>query len=1038
LQLKKTDERIILMTEILQGILLVKMYVWEKPFIRRLENLRKAELNLVRKILRYKMLGLNLPRIWPWICIFVTIVCYLKIWNQEIDLAKVWMSVSIINWMRQPFILMNVGFLTFGEVKVAIKRLNEFFNQPEAPSVKQCLDSTTVEKGIIILKGQFSREVESPSVCLTDMNVNVKPGELIAVVGKVGSGKSTFFHAILGELFSGENSYIKIGGQVGYMAQSAWIRNATVRSNILMDLPYEEVKYRQTIRQCALISDLKSFPDHDLTEVGERGITLSGGQRARICIARLLYRAEYTDIYLLDEPLAAVDVDVSCVLWHSIKNHLENKTRLVILNSHFDLLSSFDRIIVLQAELSSDHPTSVIKAVGTFDELKHLGGELGWFAKPQNRDEKISNYSPETTTGDIDKIQKNSHVIVNTLTDNGVEVETVHMNEKLTPISNHLNSKQVKNKGGGLVQIEDQETGVIGWAVWKLYFDSASGGSGLVVLLLTATSFITATTVSLIMQVMLAEWMSDEQRKVDDLDMNKSTNDWMSIFTVYICLATVALIGNSYVVSIVNMWASFGLHDKALRRVMRAPIAQFFQITPVGRILNRFAGDLDQVDNLLPELMQQSIGIGLTTISTLILITYNSPWFLLMAMPICFLYALVFNYFRQISRQMKRLELVTKSPIFSSFEETLIGLITIRSLGIQKYFEDLLYDMLDKHGKINYMTQMNEKWLSLHVDCLAAIVLGLCTAISVFLVENIDPSLMSLTIVLAMQLSGESQWGLRCWIDTETQMCAVERLFYYTKSIPVESEEGERLPPGWLQRGELKFENVKLRYRAGLPLVLKGLSFNIPQKSKVGIIGRTGAGKSTIMMLLYRIVDLCEGKFSVDGYDCSKIHLESLRKEIAIIPQEPVMFSGTLRWNLDPFDEHADEDIWNVLQDIQMEKYVRAIGDLNIVVAEHGENFSVGQRQLFCIGRALLRSSALVLLDEATAYVDTATDRCIQAVMNKMFKNRTILVIAHRLDTVSDSDSILTIEDGVAKEFASPDDLLKNRNSIYSQLTAKA
>jgi len=333
---------------------------------------------------------------------------------------------------------------------------------------------------------------------------------------------------------------------------------------------------------------------------------------------------------------------------------------------------------------------------------------------------------------------------------------------------------------------------------------------------------------------------------------------------------------------------------------------------------------------------------------------------------------------------------------------------------------------------------MNAKWLSFKIDCLAAIILGLCAAISIFLVENINPSLMSLAIVLAMQLGGEAQWGLRCWIDTETQMCAVERLAHYTKGIPVESDKGERLPLGWLQRGELKFENIKLRYREGLPLVLKGLSFDIPSKSKVGVIGRTGAGKSTIMMLLYRIVDPCEGKFSIDGYDCSKIHLESLRKEISIIPQEPVMFSGTLRWNLDPFDEYTDDDIWKVLRDIQMEKHVRAIGDLNIVVAEHGENFSCGQRQLFCIGRALLRSSSLVLLDEATAYVDTATDRTIQEVMNRMFENRTILVIAHRLDTVSDSDFILTLQDGRAKEFASPDELLKNPNSIYSQFTAEA
>merc|ERR550534_3631527 len=402
--LKWTDTRVKLTTEILQGILLVKMYAWETPFVTRLEKLRHMELSKLKIVLICKMMVVNLPLLWPWVCIYFTVVCYLKIHNEGIELARVFMAISIINYLRTPFIYLGKGLYKIGELNVALKRLDAFFNQPETPDLRAldiCEDRALMnKKGALQVQGSFYRQSGDTSDCLTNMSIDIRPGELIALVGQVGSGKSTLLKAILGELYPREKSFVRVGGQIGYIAQSAWIQNATVRDNIIMNQPYEEKKYARTIRMCALEPDLKSFPDHDLTEVGERGITISGGQKARICLARLLYHADFTDILLLDEPLAAVDVEVSTLLWKTIKEEFNHKTRLVIINSHFDLLPSFDRIVVLESKyFKSDHPVSVIKAIGTFDELKHLGYELGWFAKVQSRDKIILNHSQEVIAG---------------------------------------------------------------------------------------------------------------------------------------------------------------------------------------------------------------------------------------------------------------------------------------------------------------------------------------------------------------------------------------------------------------------------------------------------------------------------------------------------------------------------------------------------------------------------------------------------------------------------------------------------------------
>lgn len=483
--------------------------------------------------------------------------------------------------------------------------------------------------------------------------------------------------------------------------------------------------------------------------------------------------------------------------------------------------------------------------------------------------------------------------------------------------------------------------------------------------------------------------------------------------------------------------AATRLHNDVFWKVTRAPTS-FFDTTPTGRILNRFSKDQDQIDDLLPDSLLQTLQYVLLVLSTLILISIVLPWFSLCLIPFFILFWVIGNYYRKSARDLKRLDGITRSPIVEHLSATLQGLSIIRAYNAEKRFYDKEVELIDCNHKCFFGFEMAARWLGWRLDFMAAGVV-IATGIFILVLKNvITASLGGLVLTYALQMAGVFQWSVRSMAETESLMTSVERLVHYTKNIQSEAPQiipTNRPPAHWPDKGEIIYKDVDVRYRENAEPALQGISFHVNPKEKIGIVGRTGSGKTTLAMTLFRIVELNRGKIIIDGYDISKIGLTDLRSKLAIIPQEPVLFIGTIRSNLDPFSQYSEQQLWDTLERVHLKELVMELpGKLEAAVRENGENFSVGQRQLICIARALIRDPKVLVLDEATASIDIETDELIQKTIRKSFANCTVLTIAHRLNTIIDSDKVMVLDKGRLIEFDTPQNLLQNEDSMFSKL----
>lgn len=962
--LAKADDRVKVINEVLEAISVVKSYAWENSFEKKVKEIRDSELGIQLKAALLGSINYFFIFTVPVLVSLVSFSVYAGIGN-ILTPAKAFTALALFDVLRFPMFALPSAINQYISCKVSLSRIRDMLLGGEVPN--EALKPIRPHEPVIRMKnGNFTWEENAESGCvLSDINFEVQKGQLVGIIGSTGSGKSSILSALLGEMsaVSADTKY-EIFGSVAYVAQEAWIFNDTLRENILFGQHFDDEKYEKVLKACSLLTDLNMMASGDLTEIGERGINLSGGQKQRVSIARATYSD--ADVYLFDDPLSALDARVGKELFQNcILDYLKDKTRLLVTNQ-VQFVSKCDSIILIK--------NGSIDSVGTFDHLYKHSDSFRELMSKQVHD-------------DMDQTEKETAFIREEFDD-----ITPSIKEEVRMKANDV--KPSKSKAALIVE-EEREIGRVSFAVIFNYIKSM-GSAGLVVsialVLLLSQCFSTAGS------IWLSVWSGNT------LGPSYTTKFYIGINAAIACGGCVAILTNQILFAFGANSASRNLHQSMLHNLLRAPI-RFFNENPTGRIINRFTKDQSDVDRGIAGMTSMYIQTLLTLFASFLVIFFNLPLNILLFIPIMVILFLCGQYYQKTARELKRLDATTRSPLYAHFSQNLNGLSTIRAYRAQSEMAHINSRKLDATIAVTHCSFSANRWLSVRLEFLGGLaVLGS----ALFIVSDrnkLTSALAGLVLSYSLQITALVNRSIRFGAIAENSFNAVERIQHYA-SVPQEAPayiESSKPDENWPSKGKIEFRDIKLRYREDLPLVLKGISYVVLPGQKIGIVGRTGSGKSSSFIALFRLVELCGGSILIDGVDVSKIGLHDLRSNLSIVPQDPVLFTGTVRFNLDPFSEHSDEEIWDALRRVYLDSYIRSFTDsLNLRVDEKGSNFSVGQRQLLCMARALLRKPKILVLDEASASVDVETDFLIQKTIREEFGDCTMLIIAHRINTVID------------------------------------
>ncbi|CAI6345762.1 unnamed protein product [Macrosiphum euphorbiae] len=1026
-QMANKDERVKLMNEILSGIKVLKLYAWEPSFEQKVLDIRGKEIKILR---RAAYLSAANSFIWgcaPFLVSLVTFVVYVLSDDSHIlDVQTDFVSLSLFNILRFPLTLLPMVVSSIVQASVSAKRINTFMDSEELDPDSVTHDSNEKDP-IVIENGIFTWGKPTEAPTLSNINLRVLSGQLVAVVGTVGSGKSSLLSSLLGEMdkVSGRAN-TKLGGSISYVPQQAWIQNKSLKDNVLFGQSFNDRAYNKVIDACALKTDLQMLPAGDDTEIGEKGINLSGGQKQRVSLARAVYKE--SDIYFFDDPLSAVDSHVGKHIFEHVigpTGLLQNKTRILVTHG-ITYLREVDLIVVMKDGKVSES--------GTYKELLDKMGDFADFIilhMQEQNEYKVDEIEIDKLLEDAPADLKEKYVRQRSESNPVSSTQRPISIDSNKPISGPAVEEKAK-----LIELEKAEIGNVKWDVFSQYIKSIGPIFCMSSVLLTFLfqGF------SILSNIWLSIWSND------DSSLNhKTENDSKKFFhlTVY------GLLGFGQVLSIVlssitfllgTILASEKLYKLVNARIFKNPLS-LFDITPIGRILNRVSKDIDTIDNILPLMIESFKHILVSIIGTLVVISYSTPIFTAVIIPISIIYCIIQRFYIATSRQLKRLEFVTRSPIYSHFSETVTGASSIRAYGLESKFILESEQKVDINQSSYYPNIVANSWLAVRLETIGNFIIFFSALFSVMERDTLSPGIVGLSIGYALQITQSLNWLILITSEIETNIVSVERIKEYEKT-PQEAawEVPSTQPPRqWPTNGEVQFKNLKVRYHEGLDLVLKGLDLLVEGGQKVGIVGRTGAGKSSLTLSLFRIVEAAEGSILIDGIDISKIGLHTLRKRLTIIPQDPVLFSGTLRMNLDPTNNNTDAQLWSALTLAHLKAYVVGLdGGLDYEVSEGGDNLSVGQRQLVCLARALLKKTKILVLDEATASIDLETDDLIQTTIRSEFQDCTVLTIAHRLNTIMDSDKVIVLDNGFMIEYDSPANLLQDKSSAFHSMAKDA
>ncbi|TFK27186.1 ATP-binding cassette transporter YOR1 [Coprinopsis marcescibilis] len=1035
-----TDKRAKLLQELLGGMKVIKFFAWEIPFLKRLEDYRHREMGFMRSILLIRS-GMNAVAMsMPALASVLAFVTY-SATGHELEPGVIFTSLTLFNLLRLPLMFLPMSLSAIADAANATSRLYGVFEAElleDTHVIDESLDAAIEVKGASFTwdapfpdegqgkkKGSKARhskknkppvdgqkEEETP-FSVDNVNLAIPRGQLVGIVGPVGSGKTSLLQGIIGEMRKTQGS-ITFGGTVGYCPQSAWIQNATVRENICFGRAYEEERYWKAISDSCLGPDLDMLPNGDMTEVGEKGISLSGGQKQRLNICRAIYCD--TDIQIFDDPLSALDAHVGKAVFQNVlQDSLSGKTRILVTHAlHF--LPQVDYIYVI-----SD---GQVVERGPYAELMAHGKDFSKFVNEFGSNEEEKEKEVEDEVEAIEAIDD----------EEGSKLDSTKKEDEKAQDKSRL-------PGPGLMQEEERNTGAIAWGVYKSYMDAGKGEIVVPLLILSLALNQGATVLS---SYWLVWWQENTWPQTPAF--------YMGIYAALGIGQTVFAFAMGAMFAIWTYFASQTLHKSAITRVMHAPMS-FFETTPLGRIMNRFSKDIDTIDNLLVDSMRMFSNTFCVILGAIILIAIILPWFLIGVFVIMVLYVWAAAFYRSSARELKRLDSVLRSYLYSHFSESLSGLATIRAYGESKRFALVNEKRVDNENRAYWLTVTNQRWLGIRLDFLGALLTLIVAILTVGTRFTISPAQTGLVLSYILSVQQAFGWMVRQTAEVENNMNSVERIDFYAKQIEQEDRHlvPEKKPDAsWPQEGRVQLRDVFLSYRPGLPAVLKGMSMDINAGEKIGIVGRTGAGKSSIMTALYRLVELSSGSILIDDVDISSIGLFDLRSHLAIIPQDPLLVSGTLRSNLDPFNQHDDAKLWDALRRsyLVVETPQRVSPEaqdgtdsgthtpvnrfsLDTVIEDEGGNLSIGQRSLVSLARALVKNAKIIILDEATASVDYETDRNIQDTISYEFKDRTILCIAHRLRTIISYDRICVLDAGQIAELDTPENLYQQPNGIF-------
>ncbi|KAI8569717.1 hypothetical protein RHMOL_Rhmol02G0299100 [Rhododendron molle] len=1011
------DRRLKAIAEALTNMKVLKLYAWETHFKNVVEKVRREESNYLSVVLSQRGYYMVLFWVSPIIVSAATFwACYLL--GIPLNASNVFTFLATLRILQEPIRLIPDVGAVFIEAKVSFSRVMKFLDEPELQNryITKRRDMNGPDQSILIRTTRISWDSSALKPILNDVNLVVQCGEKIAICGEVGSGKSTLIATILGEV-PDINGIVQVQGNIAYVSQTAWIQTGTIQENILFGSTMDQNRYQEVLDKCSLKKDLEMLPFGDCTIIGERGVNLSGGQKQRIQLARALYQD--ADIYLLDDPFSAVDAHTATSLFNEyVMGALARKTVLLVTHQ-VDFLPAFDSILLLSE--------GKIVEAATYDQMLASSQQFQNLVnahKVTSASELQSEYGfqkPKSPKEEIQKIYTYQH--------------------------------QRESLGDQLIKEEERETGYMGLKPHIQYLNHSKGFLYLSLSVIFHCVFI-------IGQFVQSLWLAANLQ-----DSSVSRLELIIVYSLIGCGISIFFVLRSYFVVMLGTKTSESIFSKLMTSLFRAPIS-FYDSTPLGRILSRVSSDMSIVDLELAFIFTLTIGTTMNTYFSFGVLAFLTWPILFVILPTVYITIILQRFYFASAKELTRIDGTTKSSVASHLAETVAGAVTIRAFGEEERFFAKNFQLVDENASSFFHKFSANKWLIQRLEILCSIVLS-CSALGMTLLSNdaSKPGFIGMALSYGLSLNVFLVFSVQSECTMSNSIVAVERLEQYM-NIPSEAPEiieGNRPALHWPVVGKVEIRDLKVkiaifkcfcqaeihvqrcskelngikqvRYRPNSPLVLRGISCIFEGGGKIGIVGRTGSGKTTLISALFRLVEPTEGSIIIDDINITTLGLHDLRSHFGVIPQDPTLFSGSVRYNLDPLMEHADQEIWEVLEKCQLREAVQEKEEgLSSLVVQDGSNWSMGQRQLFCLGRALLRRRKILVLDEATASIDNATDSVIQKTIRTEFADCTVITVAHRIPTVMDCTMVLSISDGQVVEHDEPMKLMSKDDSLFGKL----